>query len=667
MRLAWTMLLLVLLTPVVAAQSYTVSSGSLPTTYSDISGGTTVSLAASTLSSAIAPSGFSFGFFGQTYNSFKIGAGGYLILGNSGTVTGKFASHSTAPGLVVSPLWSDLNPGAYLGFSATLGVISWRFGGGILGVEWRNIPSNSQQTVGVRMKVLIDTATGAIEFNYGTPNGGAGMSWAYTGTCAISGPTATSPQEIIAGDDGTYIKANGQVSAYPDKRFVIFTPTTSPAPSPKIEVRETNASGLLIANGSSSTGGTARDFGNRDVNAGPGTALTIFFHNTGSATLNVGQPSLTGTDAGDFTLSASGFPVALGVGQSHTFTLAFDPGSSGTKSATVNFTHDDTSTSTPFTFAISGNGTAEPLMGVSDLSGTITAGATAAGTVREFGNQDTTSGATAAITITIGNTGSASLNLSNISVAGDSGDFVLGTGSFANVVNAGSTTSFTIAFDPATTGAKAATIEFTHNDPFATNPFTFQVTGIGTAPAVPVLVVRQVDATGAVIVNGAAATGILAFGSLDLTALPAGPVTVFVQNAGSGSLNLGTPASTSTDFVVNATGWPATLAGGQSGTFNVTFAATSVGAKSAQVSFSHNDFSTSTPFVLNFSGTVTTTTTPPVTPPALGGSGGGGGGGCASGQTTSGLAALLVTLFGVAVTRTLRRRASTGPTRMKQA
>ncbi|CAG0928948.1 hypothetical protein PLCT1_00866 [Planctomycetaceae bacterium] len=125
-------------------------------------------------------------------------------------------------------------------------------------------------------------------------------------------------------------------------------------PAPLIDVREGSLGGTVIANGAASGG--SRDFGSRDINLGATASLSIFVVNNGSAALNIGTPTLTG-DVGDFVVSIAGMSSTIGAGQSTSFSIAFDPASIGTKNATVSFTHNDASTTNPFTFGVTGNGT----------------------------------------------------------------------------------------------------------------------------------------------------------------------------------------------------------------------------------------------------------------------------------------------------------------------
>ena len=80
---------------------------------------------------------------------------------------------------------------------------------------------------------------------------------------------------------------------------------------------------------------------------------TYTITNSGTAPLTLGQVSISGTNASDFTVTSQ--PASsVAAGGSTTFTIQFAPTAVGTSNATVSFTENDTSTTSPFTFAISG-------------------------------------------------------------------------------------------------------------------------------------------------------------------------------------------------------------------------------------------------------------------------------------------------------------------------
>ena len=473
-RIAFVLIAICMLAGTLAAQSYTVSSGALSSAYTDLSGATNLNLTPGTLSGAISPSGFSFNYFGQTYTSFKVAGGGYLIMGSSGTVISKDPQHTTAPGLAVSPLWTNLYPGSRLmpQFASTLpapGYVAYQYSGGVLVVEWWNIPVGGDGPIGVRMQAHLDTANGTIEFRYGdVPTNCTGATSASAYTCAISGPTSASPQEIIAGSHSGYVNNDGSVSTYPTNQYIRFTPGTTPSNTPPT---------LVVAQGSSLLANNS--------------TISVNYNDT-VAGLNLG---ITASDADSDPISVSASITNIGVtgivqtewesaSASGPYTL--NP-TSGTFNTVAGVTHvitltaNDGTANTVFTLNIvQGAQPATPSISVSDGS-TITAGQSAAGTSRAFGDLVVGTGPSGALTITITNNGGAVLNLSGFGVTGDSGEFVVDTtGMSATVAASGGNTTFTVAFNPTSTGAKSATVSFNHDDPSVANPFTFEITGNGT-------------------------------------------------------------------------------------------------------------------------------------------------------------------------------------------
>ena len=169
----------------------------------------------------------------------------------------------------------------------------------------------------------------------------------------------------------------------------------------------------------SASNGTA--FGN--VTQGSAFSELYTITNNGTATLNLGTVSLSGTNAGDFSVtSAPSSTVA--VGGSTTLIIQFQPSAVGTRTATVSFTENDPTQNSPFTFAISGGGTAAPQMSITGNGSPIVDGATttSASNVTAFGS--TNQGATISELYTITNNGSAALNLGTVSIVGlDPQDF----------------------------------------------------------------------------------------------------------------------------------------------------------------------------------------------------------------------------------------------------
>ncbi|MBK8206966.1 MAG: VCBS repeat-containing protein [Planctomycetes bacterium] len=297
---------------------------------------------------------------------------------------------------------------------------------------------------------------------------------------------------------------------------------------------------------------------------------------------------------------------------------------------------------------------AAPLPGIELHEGTaagntIVHGSAAAGG-RDFGSQDVTQGATAALTVVIVNTGNAALSVSGIALTGtNAGEFVLNTTGTAASVQPGNNTSFSIAFDPASPGAKSAGVTLTHNGSGTANPFTFAIAGVGTSVATaPVMVVRQGSTAGPVLGNGSS----LPLGNYDLGFIST-PVTIVVENAGNADLQLGVPGLSGNapgQFTADTTGMLAVVPAGQSTSFTVQYLTGTVGVHDAVLAFTHNDASTSTPFTLDLSATTNGTSGQ-----GNSSSSSGGGGGCTTAPASG--AWLLCLLPAIALLRR-RKRAS---------
>jgi hypothetical protein len=96
------------------------------------------------------------------------------------------------------------------------------------------------------------------------------------------------------------------------------------------------------------------DFGS--VSAAVGTVVRTFtIQNIGTAILTVGNPTISGPNAADFTVTAN--PVSpLSAPGATTFQVTFNPSATGLRTATLSFANDDPDEN-PYDFAIQGTGT----------------------------------------------------------------------------------------------------------------------------------------------------------------------------------------------------------------------------------------------------------------------------------------------------------------------
>lgn len=108
-------------------------------------------------------------------------------------------------------------------------------------------------------------------------------------------------------------------------------------------------------------------FGSANINLGT-CARTYTIENTGGVSLTVTGVTFTGTNASDFYVSAAPASSVAAYG-STTFTVTFDPSSTGVKNATVSVVNNDTDES-PYTFAVSGDAFTPINLLVSGITGT---------------------------------------------------------------------------------------------------------------------------------------------------------------------------------------------------------------------------------------------------------------------------------------------------------
>ena len=277
----------------------------------------------------------------------------------------------------------------------------------------------------------------------------------------------TGTLNLVAHADDTTNQDN-----FPIHDALPFTLTVTAAP----QISVTGDSQSISDGATTSSTVNATAFGNTAL--GTSTSETFTIANSGSAALTVGSVSATG----DFKVTSQP-STSVAANGSTTFTVQFTPTASGTQSGTISFSENDTTTTSPFTFAVSGVGTV-PLIKVTGGGNAISDGSTTTATANDtnFGNAPL-GGTPVSETFTIANSGTAPLTVGNVSIGGtNSSDFKV-TSQPASSVAAGGSTTFTVQFTPTAGGTRNATISFSENDTTTSSPFTFAVTGFATTAA----------------------------------------------------------------------------------------------------------------------------------------------------------------------------------------
>jgi YVTN family beta-propeller protein len=290
-------------------------------------------------------------------------------------------------------------------------------------------------------------------------------------------------------------------------------------------------------------------------------AMSVTITNTGNANLTFTGVALSGANAADFAISAdtcNGASVAATTTCS--VSVTFTPSTAGAESASLQFT--DNASGSPQNVGLTGTGIA-PAPVFSPSASTL-----------PFGSQPD-GVKTSAMTVTVTNTGNASLTISAVAISGTNGaDFAISANTCNGaIVAANGTCTASVTFTPSIVGGESASLKFTDN---ATNsPQSVALTGTGVA-ANPVF-------------SPSLAT--IPFGSQP-DGVKTSPMTVTVTNAGNVGLSISAVAlagANSADFAVSAnTCTGTTVAVNGTCSVSATFTPSIVGGESASLKFTDN-------------------------------------------------------------------------------
>jgi len=199
----------------------------------------------------------------------------------------------------------------------------------------------------------------------------------------------------------------------------------------------------------------------------PSAPVTVTVTNTGNATLNITTVTFAGTNAADFSIATNTCNgAALAANATCTVGVVFTPGAVGVRTAT--FQVADNAAGTPQSATLTGTGTTPgPAVTITPL-GPVAFPNTA---------QNVTS---AAVVLTITNTGNAALTISAVAVTGtNSGDFAQTNNCTIGGIAASGSCMVSVTFRPTAVGLRQATLQLTDN---ATgSPQLVALSGTGTA------------------------------------------------------------------------------------------------------------------------------------------------------------------------------------------
>jgi hypothetical protein len=283
-------------------------------------------------------------------------------------------------------------------------------------------------------------------------------------------------------------------------------------------------------------------FGN--VGLGTSQTLTNTLTNTGQTSLNI---TAAGVSGAGFSISGLTMPTTLAAGQSVTFKVTFQPPSAGSTTGNVALTN--TGSTTTLNIALSGTGVAPSDLVASPSSysyGTVVVGSSATETE------------------SVQNSGGQSLTITQATVTG--AGFSISGLTLPLTLAPTQATSFTVKFAPTAAGGSNGTVSLTVTG--ISNTVDFAVSGTGVTPAVLTPTLASITYTNVTTGQTSSQTETL---------------------TNTGGVNTAVSAATASGTGFSVSGFTAgTLTPGQSMSFTVTYAPTSVGTSSGTLTVTSN-------------------------------------------------------------------------------
>jgi hypothetical protein len=344
------------------------------------------------------------------------------------------------------------------------------------------------------------------------------------------------------------------------------------------EINVTGNSVSIVNNDTTPSTTDHTDFGTTAVTSGI-IVRTFTIQNTGTTNLTISNPTLSGTNMADFTISANPSTLTILPNTSTSFQVTFDPSNAGLRTASLSILNNDFDEN-PYVFSIRGAGTA-PEAEIVGNSLVINDGDSSPATsdFTDFAGSLTR-------TFFIRNQGNANLTLGAITIGGtNQSDFAVTTFPNSTVLPGGSA-SVVITFIPGAVGLRTATFSIVTNDSDE-NPYNFSIQATGIPPTMNVrgnnIIINDNDATPTI-------TDWTDFNSTNLNTSISRIYSI--QNTGNFTLNLtGSPRLTlsgSSDFsIILQPTTPIATSGTTS--FVIQFTPSSLGTKTATVSIANND------------------------------------------------------------------------------
>lgn len=193
-----------------------------------------VNLSSQLISGVISPPGFTFNFAGVNFSDFMI-ARGFIALGTVSAPSQAQVFDLALHHCLIAPCGTgDLRYGSG---SET----SWQFQGGLLTVQWLNMleleaVAGSGNPPLVSCQVILNTATGTIEFSYSANAGGPFFPRSYGDIAAILGSEGGDGRMSVPATLAGFVTDEGAMTDWPADQFVRFTPTGGTRRAPTVQV-----------------------------------------------------------------------------------------------------------------------------------------------------------------------------------------------------------------------------------------------------------------------------------------------------------------------------------------------------------------------------------------------------------------------------------------------